>query len=210
MVLLFFWGTLIYAHGVAGVPALKPAIWYVPFFLSAALSTWFYFQAARFWDQAYQLLAIFGLIIAGALVYWNVHILKFAASGDQQKLSARLSVPESVAQLYFSGEFDALRGVPESRSAYARITPAVYRRAFYAMPRNEWRSHFQRYLNSAEMRDINDVNIDKKMHEVARRISKKREESLDQMEAEIKNPSFELQIQQALLRPYTWIIGYLQ
>jgi len=210
MALLFFGGTLIYAHWFAGIPILEPVIWYLPFFLSAVLSTWFYLQSARFWGQAYQLLAIFGLIVAGALVYWNVHVLRFAASNDQQELSALLYVPESVAQLYFSGEFDALRGVPESSSAYARMAPAVYRRAFHAIPRDQWRGHFQRYLSSAEMREINVKNIDEKMHEVTRRIAKKREANIDQLEAAIENPSFKFRIQQVLLRPYTWSISYLK
>ncbi len=209
MVALCFAGTLIYAHGHVGIPVLKPVIWYLPFFFSAVLSTWFYFQSARYWDQAYQLLAIFGLIVAGALIYWNVHVLNFAASSRQKELSARLSVPENVAELYFTGEFDALHGVPVSQSAYARITPADCRRIFNAMPRDAWRGHFQRYLTAAEMDEINLANIDETLDEVTRRIVKKREQSLDRLEAEIQNPSLKFRSQQLMLRPYTWIISYL-
>lgn len=48
------------------------------------------------------------------------------------------------------------------------------------------------------------------MDEVAHRIVKKREQSLDRLEAEIQNPSLKFRIQQLLLKPYTSIIRYLQ
>lgn len=204
----FFAGTLVYAHSFAAIPVLEPTTWYLPFFLSAAFSSWLCFQSARFWAQTYQFLAIFGIALAGILIYWNIHVLKYAVS-DNQNPHSRLTVPARVQDLYFSGEFDALRGIPKSQSAYARISAEDYRRVFYALPRDQWRAYFQRYLSDSEMKAVSVANIDEKMHEVARRLAQKRDESLDEMEAQINDPTFALQFQQLLLKPYTWMIRYL-
>lgn len=209
LILVIFAASLFYAHRIEEIPVLRPFSWYLPFLLSAALTAWFGIQSAKFWDQAYQLLAVFGIAFAGALIFWNIHVLGYAASEKQNRPSIRLSVPESVHDLYFTGEFDALRGIPKKKSAYARIPSDAYRRAFYAIPREEWRGHFQRYLSAAEMDTVNVTNIDAMMHEVARRIALARDKRLDRMEALIEESSLNFKIQQALLRPYTWLIEYL-
>jgi hypothetical protein len=208
LAVFFFVGTLVYAHSFAAIPVLKPPTWYLPFFLSAAFSSWLFFQSARFWAQAYHLVAIFGIACASALVYWNLFLLKYAVD-DEQELHSRLTIPRSAQDLFFSGEFDELRGVPRTKSAYARISAKDYRRVFYALPRDQWRDYFERYLGDTELKAVNVANIDKKMHEVARRLARERAKRLDEMEAQINDPPFALQCQQIILKPYTWLIGYL-
>ena len=201
LVLLFFAGTLIYAHYFEGVPVLKPTTWYLPFFLSAAASTWFCLQSVRFSEQAYHLLAIFGIFLAGALIFWNIHVLKYAANEDHKHPTSQLSLSESVADFYFTDEFNSLRRIPKSEGIYAPKSPEDYQKAFYAIPRNEWRSHFRQHLSASEM--------DEKMRLVAQRLAQARAENFDLMETQIENPGLKLKALQVLLRPYTWLIGYL-
>ena len=209
LVLVFFAGTLIYAHHFEEIPILKPTTWYLPFFLSAAFSAWICLQSVRFAKQSYHLLAIFGIFLAGSLVYWNLYVLRYAANDDYKNPSSRLSLSKSVTDFYFTGEFDTLRRIPKSEGIYAPVSPEDYQKAFKATPRDQWRGYFRRHLSAAEMDEVSITNIDEKMRLVSQRIAQARAKNFDQMEAQIQNPEFKLQILQALLRPYTWLIGYL-
>ncbi|TVP77951.1 MAG: hypothetical protein EA353_09365 [Puniceicoccaceae bacterium] len=208
-IIAFFAATLAYAHLFAGFPILKPLEWYLPFFLSAALSAWLCLKSLKFWQDQSLLLAIFGILTAGALAYWNVYVLRYAVADEHFKPSNELWAPTGVYDLYFVSEVNSLRGVAKSKTAYTQLSLDSYKSAFHAISRNDWRPYFLLYLSPDEMQRVNVTNINQMMHLTANRMKEKRATTWDELLEELAEPAFEFEITMYLLRPYTWILSYL-
>ena len=85
----------------------------------------------------------------------------------------------------------------------------MYHRAFLDIPRDEWRSYFSRYLSADEMAGVNVVNIQQTMYLVNGRMQAQRVAMWNELEAQRKAPELEFRAQSILLKPYTWLLGYL-
>jgi hypothetical protein len=208
-VFLFSAGTLAYAHAYEKWPPLQPTNWYLPFLLSAALSAWFCTKSIRFWEDRGKSSAVFGILAAGLLVYWNLHILEYAAKIERLSPNNGLWAPTDMEDLFITSQLNALRGISPNKNAYTRLPEEAYQRAFNSIPREDWRPYFKQHLNAEEMQQVTRVNIQEKMYTVVERIRETREKTWEALEAQLKQPEFEFRIQQALLKPYTWLLSYL-
>jgi hypothetical protein len=206
---LYLVATFAYAHIYKGWPILEPKNWYAPFALSAALCAWICIKSIKFWEDRERWLALTGIVIAGALSYWNLYILKYAAAGPHIIPSNGLWAPSDINDLLITTEINARRGISQNKTKYTELPTQTYYRAFNSISHAEWKPMFERFLSPAELKKVNSINIHDNMYLVVERMQTKRANTWEQLEEQRNHPEFKFQIQQSLLAPYIWAFSHL-
>lgn len=206
---LFFAGTLAYAHLYKEWPPLKPLNWYLPFLLGSIFAAWLCLKSIHFVEKRDRSLAITGIVLTSCVVYWNTYVLEYAIQGESIRPSNALWVPKDVKDLAIITELNALRGVSKSEAAYTELSSQAYYNAFNALGRKHWRPLFKQFLSPSEIEQVNNVNVNDYMRIVVERMRAQRVTVWTQYKEQVQQASLGWQLQQALLKPYTWLLSYL-
>ncbi|MDQ8195508.1 hypothetical protein QEH59_13830 [Coraliomargarita sp. SDUM461004] len=209
-ILLFAVGTLAYAHVYKAWPQLEPISWYAPFLVVAALSAWICVQALQFLKRRELSLLITGLMLAAAITYWNLYVFEYATRNAAIIPQNGLWAPESVEDLLLTTEINASRGISNHAIAYTQLSKQQYYQTFNSISKENWRAPFQRFLSAKEIKTINSINIQDKMHLVVQRIQEQRTRIWTELQQQHQQPELQFRLRKALLKPYTWALSHLQ
>lgn len=203
---LFCIGTFGYAHYLQKWPVLEPVTWYVPFGIVILISTVFTMQGIAIFKREGSIsMLIFGLLVAGALGYWNVSILETTAKINEAKPFNPLWAPDDpdeMLRVYLINQ--SLRG-NYSLNAYTDLNHYDYLNAFRDIPQKEWQPYFKKYLNWTEINQLDSDNIGIMLDKVAERMHAARNQLVADFEKYyFKEPSLTTKLKAWAIMPYTY------
>ncbi|WPJ97003.1 hypothetical protein SH580_04690 [Coraliomargarita algicola] len=209
VIVLFFVGTLAHAHIYMKLPRLEPLNWYLAFLLGSSFAAWLCLKSIHFIEKRERSLAITGLLLTCTVTYWNSYVLDYAIRGESVSPSNALWVPKDVNDLAIITELNALRGVSKTASAYTELPSQAYYNAFNALDRKHWRPLFHQFLSPDELEQVNHVNVNDYIRVVVERMRAHRATVWTQYKEQQQQASIGWQLQQARLKPYTWVLRHL-
>lgn len=199
-----------YAHTIKQWPVLEPRTWYLPFILSVLVSLYLVIRSYLYLKHSRSVvLFAFGIIAALAIAIWNAEVLRVAALDDEFSPSNALWLPDDRYEMLIAYEVNHARGLGAGVQPYQSVTVEQYKKLFRAIPRSEWESYFQVYLDPTELEKVTIVNIDDTMVRVCGRMQEARVAAWDEFQELYNNPTLGFRLVKLGVSPYKLLLSHI-